>query len=1312
MKSGYRIAAGMLVMLAGAPAGALNLADTPLFLQYRLDPNVMIDLSIESPMVGAAYNDEPNSVPSCTGRPGNEGGFAIGTCYFATQTYLGYFDPGKCYVYNNSRFEPVANKTYAIGAGATCSGDWSGNFLNWATMTAIDEFRWAMTGGHRSTDTATLTVLQRANQNLSKGNAWFPIKKIGSGIAPGNVAPATVSPYGDATLYLHSHGTELDVGTTIATNEKFTNRNVRVQVCDNTAGLEANCKAYGTSYKPEGLIQTYGDRMRFSLVSYLLDSSQNRDGGVLRARMKYTGPTQYVLGTGPGTGTVSNPKAEWNAADGTLIADPDSSDASASGVSNSGIINYINKFGAQGYKGSDPAGELYYEALRYFKNLGPTPEYSNALTATMKDGFPVITNWDDPIQDWCQKNFIVGINDANPWLDKRLPGTFFTCSQAGKSGMPGSFTANDCDPPSNPDPAINVTNLTNAVGQMEGLHGTWQATGTWTSGTASGANDVVGYFLNDTNPNSCTVNKTIPGLGEVMGTCPAPQKQNSYYIAGLAYYANTQDIRPDHQGIQTIATYMIDTQEYNSNPLDGNKNMLWLAGKYGGFIDTNGDGNPNVSSAGSASAEWDADGDGVPDNYVLANDPGKLVTGLKSAFTNILARIGSAAAVATNSTSLQARSRVYQAKFSSVEWSGQLLQFPVTLSGVLGAPEWDAGSLINGQAAGARVILTRAGGGGVDFQYANLSSAQQNDLDTDKAGFKDGCGTARVAYLRGDPSNEGVSGTFTCGANTVAKFRVRNNRLGDIVNSNPWYVGAPAAGYSDVDHPGYGAYRAAKLNRTPVVYVGGNDGMLHGVNAELDFTSIATGQTTANSGKEVLAYVPSPIYASLSRLTDRDYNKNHRYYVDGSPLVGDADLSATATPDWRSVLVGVMGAGGKGVFALDVSNPANFSAANAANILLWEFTATDDADMGHVFNHPPMHATNNQPKQLVKMKNGQWAVILGNGYNSSAGKAALYVLFIKEGMDGVWTVNTDYVKIVADSAGNNGLSSPVPFDMDGDGVVDVVYAGDLKGNMWKFLVGDANPANWRVAFSTAGCGAGSTCTPLFVAQDASSNRQPIIWPAEVTRHPQGTGALVLFGTGKYLEGTDNTSSAAQSVYGIWDKHDNTTTAGVGSTNLLAQTVTGVSTITSGGVNYNYRTVSGNAISAWGNGSGQYMGWYVDLPTSGERTSGIPKLINGVLYLNTFIPSSAPCDYGGTGWLMAIDYLTGGNPPFAVFTQNPNKVAGFQVGAALGGTTLIQGTSTSNQGVGVSSLTTGNLSSTSLNFGAGAHGRVNWRELVQ
>lgn len=694
-------------------------------------------------------------------------------------------------------------------------------------------------------------------------------------------------------------------------------------------------------------------------------------------------------------------------------------------------------------------------------------------------------------------------------------------------------------------------------------------------------------------------------------------------------------------------------------------------------------------------------------SFVAAQSPSEVVEALTDALGAIEESLGSASSAATSSTSLDTGARVFQAKFDQKGWTGQLLSFGISTGGAIAATEdWDASKKINtqvgdttelaepGSTTDGRVIITKGSTDGVAFSYDNLSGptttagTQKNLLDKAGAGTTDGRGADRVGYLRGHSQYEG---------STVGTFRQRlTTVLGDIANSNPWYVGAPSAGYSDVDHPGYSGFRSAYLDRKPVVYVGANDGMLHGFDASF----VKSGEVylpTADSGKEVLGYVPTPVYPNLSRLTEQNYNANHRYFVDGSPMVADACVGSCggASATWKSVLVGSLGAGGKGYFALDVTNPAGFSEApaNAASTLLWEFTNSDDADLGLTYNYPASHPTTQQAKQIVKMENGKWAVILGNGYYSTNGKAVLYILFLENGEDGNWSGAGDFVKIVADSGTGNGLSTPTPFDSDGNGKADTIYAGDLKGDMWKFDVSSSSStASWAVAFSGA---------PLYVAQDASSNRQPIIAPPEVTLHPKG-GRMVLFGTGKYMETTDNASTSTQSFYGIWDNG-----SAVGGRSDLDEKL-----IELDGAN---RTVKAGATRA------SPKGWYVDLPTSGERVTGIPKLRNGLIIYNTFMPNASPCaDFKSAGWLMAHDYLAGGLPPFPVFDSDGDgdidefdvPVAGLSVGAAIGGTTLISGAEGSTIGAGVSSRTDGSTGSDLFNFGGGSRGRITWREIVQ
>ncbi len=788
-----------------------------------------------------------------------------------------------------------------------------------------------------------------------------------------------------------------------------------------------------------------------------------------------------------------------------------------------------------------------------------------------------------------------------------------------------------------------------------------------------------------------------------------------------------------------------------TNPFDSatHQHMVTFGvafGVQGNLVDTDSDGWPNPVL--TESSNWGNPTDGDPEKiddlwhasynsrgtFISAQSPASLVTALTNALNNIDSRIGSASSVATNSTSLDTGSRIFQARFNSEEWTGQLLSFTIGSDAVIAASaEWDAGAKINTQVgdtttsaergtnSDSRVIITKGSTDGVAFAYDNLTGptatagTQKNLLDKDGTGSTDSRGADRVAYLRGHSAHEG---------STAGTFRQRlTSVLGDIVNSNPWYVGAPSAGYSDVDHPGYSVFLSDYGDRKPVAYVGANDGMLHGFDASLVWTDTNTsvdsdgdgdGDATndhdelvpsSTAGKEVLGYVPTPVYPNLSRLTEQNYNDNHRYFVDGSPMAADACVAncGASLATWKTVLVGSLSAGGKGYFALNVTNPAGatssvdaptFIETNAAHILLWEFTDSDDADLGLTYNYPATHLLTQQAKQIVKMENGKWAVVLGNGYYSDDGKAVLYILFLADGDDGVWSTG-DFIKIVADSGSGNGLSTPTPFDSDGNGMADVIYAGDLKGNMWKFNVSSASTADWVLSASQ---------TLLFVAQDAASpaaNRQPIIAPPEVTLHPI-SGRMVLFGTGKYIETSDNASTTTQSFYGVLD--NGSAVAGRSELNqkLIPTTLTNTRTFTSGTV----------ATSP--------KGWYVDLPTSGERVTGIPKLANGLIFYNTFIPTASPCAFDDAGWLMVHDYLTGDMPTFAVFDTNgdgeinssDSVVAGLNVGAAIGGTTLIQGSAGSTIGAAVSSLTSGGTLSTGINFGAGSRGRISWREIVQ
>lgn len=1223
-----------LLVSFSAHSSPLALQDTPLYLLSTADPNVLINMSVETPMGGAAYTDHVGLPTGCTGRVSVSGNNDVGTCYFPTAEYKGYFDPNKCYTYDTAttQFNPSA----AAGTNHTCSNAWSGNFVNWMSMTAIDMFVWTMTGGNRIVDSTSETVVRRASK--THNDSWFPLKAIGSSV-PGGTSPnpSTVTPYSDSTLFFYNTDFGFNVGTSAGDTRNGSGSGFHAEfitalrVCASGFTPESNCASYGAYSKPEGLIQRDIMKKRFGAIGYSMDSAETRHGGVLRANVKYLGPR---LPSG-----ATNSAAEVNA-DGTLVSNPDG----ASGGLNSGVINYINKFSDRGYKSHDPVGELFYESIRYFANAGPTAEYSAGLTTGQLGGFHIPT-WNDPQQYACQKNFIVAINDANPWLDKRLPGTFFTTDRITGTAGAIMLDGEDYGEPSDPLDGLNVRTETNEVGRLEGLNGaTWTSTGTWTSGTASGTNDSVGGG-NGTFDNSCT-DKAVANLGEVMGTCPYPGKQNSYYVAGMAYWANTHDLRPgtdprvrDDYGIQNVKSFFIDTQEYSTNPLDGPKNMLWLAGKYGGFTDGVDEKDPFTFGAGDI---WDENNDGVPDNYVLATQPQNLVSGLNRAFQFIDEKTSSASSAAINSGTYTSGSRIYQTRFNSADWTGQLLAFRINPDGTLGtAPndgdlsddeaEWDAATAPGTPPTipkvanpTSRQIITRdSTGQAVSFTWGSFSGAGgdlvgQSQLHATNPTIAQ----AVLNYIRGDGSNEIPNGL---------QFRSRTTKLGDIVSSAPVFVGAPSFRYRFDNYATF-ASTSGQANRTRMIYVGSNDGMLHGFN---------------QNGVEVFAYIPQAVFPRLKNLASPAYS--HEYFVDGSPSMGDAYFTRGGTTSWHTVLVGGLNKGGKAVYALDITNPSTLATAesNPNAVALWEYT---DTDLGYTFSQPT----------IAKLRNGRWAAIFGNGYNSSEnpssnGNAILYIVDLADGTlirkldTGVG--NDD--RSAAGVAYDNGLSTPAVVDINADRIADYVYAGDLFGNMWKFDLTSTSDSAWDVAYAGE---------PLFTAADASGNRQPITVRPEVTRGPAGAGMVVLFGTGKYLENADvlSTPTRVQSFYGIIDPN-----TGVAATDrvtdradLTQQTIDAEGAFDPADPDgaagplpdpdpVNVRVTSENTIGP--------SGWYLDLLSpagyQNEKQVTNPIVRNGNVIFTTAIPTLNPCEPGGRSWIMEMSALTGARLPVPPFDVN-------------------------------------------------------------
>lgn len=600
----------------------------------------------------------------------------------------------------------------------------------------------------------------------------------------------------------------------------------------------------------------------------------------------------------------------------------------------------------------------------------------------------------------------------------------------------------------------------------------------------------------------------------------------------------------------------------------------------------------------------------------VANSAAELAEVLKETLSVVANIQATSAAVAFNSQNLSKDTALFKVEFNPGDWSGSLQAFKVDENDgtIASSAEWDAADKLNTNSS--RFILSHDGTDVILANWSNISSLplQKADLDFDATtNAADLAGQDRLNYILGDRTKES------------ATYRKRSTVLGDIVNSTPVYVGQSSVSWPDEAPFGTATKRHASFKsnasktRTPVIYAGANDGMLHGFNATV-------GET--NSGQEVLAYIPSQVfndarYQGLHALTNKNYQ--HRYYVDLTPSISDAFINNGTSKDWRTVLIGGLRAGGKGYFALDITKPSDFKNANKEKVVLWELNEHNDPygsdDLGYSYSHPI----------VSMMNNGKWAVIFGNGYNSTNGKAILYIAYLEEGINR-W-VTSDIKRLttgVGSSTNQNGLSSPAVVDLNGDSVADRIYAGDLKGNLWAFDVSGATDSQWSVAYDTS-----SVPKPLFKAKKSTIN-QPITAKPLVVRNdatPDGSGAnvLVLFGTGQYLTAADVSNQAPQSFYGVWD-HGNK----VLRRNKLSARTLSIDNATGA------RKVTGTAMD-WTTS----QGWYIDLSlgstasnTSAERSILKPLVRKDAVYFNTTIPTSNYCSAGGSGWIMSVDHNTG------------------------------------------------------------------------
>ena len=1394
-----QLALGSLVLLVGltSPGAFLHaqttLSNIPVFSAFSVPANLMLALSVEFPTGNvAAYTD--NKIPlvytdsdgtthtiACAGPVSG-----FGVCYFPLMRYLGYFDNAKCYTYH---LDLVPANSYFVPAGSAddgCVGRWSGNMLNWASMTTLDEFRLTLTGGNRVFDTTALTVLQRSRQTGQGGAGNFPNKQLGATV---NVAPLSVIgalPFSAASnVYIRSRngGTELTNGTDkgvfieFSDNSSFANappgKNstlyyARVQVCVPSM-LEDNCNSAhavsdypnaGNYNKPDGLIQRHANQIRVGASGYLYAFGAGHPNGTLRALLRDNGPTKY---NGLGA-RQPNPNAEWDGGTGAFIKNPDPTVATASGVPNSGAINYANQFGYNepGYETQDTLAELYWATLSYYKNLPLDASYTaapNPGNSIQLDAFPAINfaNAPDPIHYSCQGSAIVTIGDSHTWCDTRIPGSSKDSSGTGSCSnqsplavlTPNGTTPIGSTPPAGIDPGLNAAAYVKALGNLPLIEAFGATAASNTMAGYAGVGDLSSIYEFNTPPGA------------------------TYNMAGMAYYAHTQDIRGDDPtyvnpvshvnsttGKQTVDTYTVDVMEpgsydgslgnetYNPGSLSHGPgpNMYWLAAKYGGFdID-----DTKFATIGTVQLPypasplaWHTNSTTVagknyrPDNYFPGDRPDLIQSGLSTIFDRVASKTPlSTAGPGTSSTrSLQivaatiyknaaAGFALYNTKYTPGDWTGDVLgsvsalAADGTVSPVnIGAPpvplQWSAKTHLDAMTQlldatltpmgwnTTRRIITMGTSGGTPFRYGSLSAAQQAALNGD---------SALLDFLRGDRSNEGTN------------YRVRRSVLGDIVNSQAVLVqGALSLSYSDATNPGYSAFMSAQANRAPMIYVGANDGMLHAFSA--DFTGV-TGATPppapalADGGNELFAYVPSFLFngpngtpnvdglaalGNLGGITARAYA--HHFYVDQTPQIADADFDRTGlTPGGSGTPdwhTVLVGAAGKGGKGIYALDVTTVPAALSAGTSAAQEALIKNKVLWE-FAPADMGYIYGKPS-LAKTRKYGWVVLVTTGYNNASGIGQLFVLNAKTG-----ALLEPPLVTVGGSPGNPygfGLGRLSAYTQDfSDNTIEQVYAGDLHGNVWRFDLSSA----------AAGLYPAPTLLATLTAPDGTV--QPITTAPRIETDIDSTGFAtrrwVFVGTGRFLDLGDLTNAQTQTMYALRDgtaalpsciNAIPVPTVCVANPNGLPTARAGLAAITNllTGV-----TIADNAA-----------GWYFDLPgNSGgagaatERVIVDPDTQAGlpIIVWATLVPTIDPCSYQGA--IYAVNYGSGrsvllGGPGGTMPVASVIPPGGAPTGVS------IQQTSTGSITILYGTLHgTGGLLPNVINVPP-ALSRTNWREIL-
>ncbi len=968
--------------------------------------------------------------------------------------------------------------------------------------------------------------------------------------------------------------------------------------------------------------------------------------------------------------------------------------------------NWFSKLYAQTPSGGTPLREALSRAGRHFAGL------QSGINSGMTG---------DPMQYSCQQNFTILTTDG------------YWNGNAGDQLDGSSIGNHDSDIATNPRPMFDgSTSVTSNVTVTEDYF--YSGSGCWSgrqrirrlTTTVTTPIAPAGPSSTNTNTNNITnCSKNPPSLppdtGPTTTTVTSTSGGSSGSLADVAAYYYLTDLRSPG----SLGALGTDVGTDNNVPANGtnpesdiarHQHMttftmgLGLAGTLN-YVPNYKTGAGDFAALRSGALNWPTPTNDDPTSlddlwhaavngrgqFFSATDPDSVVNSLTSALAGVNARVASAAAAATSNLEPVAGDNfAYTASYKTLDWTGELeaKEIDLVTGAVSTTAVWSAQAKLDAKTSGAcdnrdiRLFRTGATNNLASFTWntqtcdaggnptgaastglnaseqANFGSAQVATL-SQFPDMTDGinpllsvdqrslaAGANMVNFLRGQRGREG----FT--PNDAALYRTRTAVLGDIVNAQPVFARGPFAEYQDT---GYAAFKSANAGRTPMVYVAANDGMLHAFYA-------GTSTVDPQGGEERWAFIPTMVLPNLHKLADNNYSTLHRFSVDGTPAIGDVYDSVNAV--WKTILVGGLNAGGKGYYALDVTDPANPKG-------LWEFkhTATcagtpagqsSDCHLGYSYGNP----------QISKLADGRWVVFVTSGYNNvntpavaGDGVGYLYVLDALTGQI-IYKISTG----AGDATTPSGLGKINNFVLDTalNNTTQHLYGGDLLGNVWRFEVNAAQ-----------------TATRIVTLTDAANNPQPITTKPELADFGSPPVSHVFVATGKYIGASDLATTQTQSVWAI--KDTGTYPIATPRTTLSQLTITNSGTT---------RTIA-CVTNCTTNG-----GWYADLPDTGERVNIDMKLQLGTLVVASNVPQNNACNIGGFSWLNFFDARNGlqiaGAANFGLKLSDSLAVGINVVRLPDGRTVVIATTSDASQQTQEAPIPPGDPQGR----------RTSWRELVQ